>query len=206
MGSNPAHSGSRPDRFVRLPTALLEALLSSRLTGVQLRIVLWVIRNTVGWNRTQTLFSWYRIAHKIGGNRAVVWRAGRRLLQARVLCLEDGRLGIQDEHNLWRVSRLTPTGDVAQQRSMPVDDVAQEQRHPLPTSNAAVASGQRFRCLEATVLRRAKDRCKDKLKTYTKTSAAYVASRQRFRNGAINEHPAGAARPIPGKYDGISQD
>jgi hypothetical protein len=58
----------------------LEALLSSRLTGVQLRIILWVIRHTAGWNRTLTPFSWYRIAKKIGGNRAVVWRAGRTLL------------------------------------------------------------------------------------------------------------------------------
>jgi len=184
----------------------LEALLSFRLTGVQMRIILWVIRNTAGWNRTLTPFSWYGIAKKIGGNRAVVWRAGRRLLQAHVLRLEDRQLSIQKESDQWRVSRLTPVGDASRQLWMSVGDVAQEQRHPLPTSNAAVAAGQRIRCQEATVLRRAKDRCKDKLKTYIKTGTATVVSRQRLRNGAINdhEHPAGAAHPIPGKYGGIS--
>src|SRR5215472_6197483 len=35
------------DRFVRLSTELLEALLCSKLTGVQFRIILWVIRNHV---------------------------------------------------------------------------------------------------------------------------------------------------------------
>ena len=39
-------TSSQPDRFVRLSTELLEAVLSFRLTGVQLRIILWVIRNT----------------------------------------------------------------------------------------------------------------------------------------------------------------
>jgi phage replication O-like protein O len=197
---------SHLDRFVRLPTELLEALLSSRLTGVELRIILWVIRNTAGWNRTLTPFSWYMIAKKIGGDRAVVWRAGRTLLQAHVLLLEDGQLGINREAAQWRVVRLTPASDAARQLWMPMGDVAQEQRRPLPTSNAAVAAGQRIRCLEATVYRRAKDRCKDRLKTYIKTGAANDASAQRFRDGAISEHrhPAGAARPIPSKYGRVS--
>src|SRR5436305_11012880 len=99
-------TASQPDRFVRLSTELLEALLSYRLTGVQLRIILWVIRNTAGWNRLLTPFSWYRIAKKIGGNRAVVWRAGRSLLQSQVLYLEDGQLGIHKESRQWRVPRL----------------------------------------------------------------------------------------------------
>src|ERR1022692_1922075 len=199
-------TSSQPDRFVKVPTELLEALLSSRLTGVQLRVSLWVIRNTAGWNRPLTPFSWYRIAKKIGGSQAVVWRAGRKLLQARILFLEHGQMGIQKDGDQWRVSRFTPVSDTAGQPLMLVDDVAQEQRQPLPTSNAAVASGKRIRCLEATVLRRAKDRCKDKLKTYIKTGAVNDVFRQRFQNGAISEprHPAGAARPISGKYDGVS--
>jgi hypothetical protein len=184
----------------------LEALLSSRLTGVEMRVVLWVIRNTSGWNRDLTSFSWYRIAKRIGGNRVVAWRAGRRLLAGRVLLLENGQIGVQDDYDQWSVSRVGKAGDAGRQPWIPMGDVAQEQRHPLPTSNAAVAPEKRFRCLEATVFRRAKDRCKDRLKTYIKTDAASVASRQRFRNGAFNGHPAGAARPIPGKYGGISQD
>ncbi len=158
------------DRFVRLSTELLEALLSSRLTGVQLRIILWVIRNTAGWNRTLTPFSWYRIAKCIGRNRAVVWRAGQELLETHVLLLEDGRLGIH-KNDQWRVPQLAPASDAPRQLWMPGGDVAWEQRQALPASNATVAAGQRVRCLEETVFRRAKDRCKDKLKTYIKTAA-----------------------------------
>jgi hypothetical protein len=183
-------------------------MFSSRLTGIQLRIVLWVIRNTAGWNRTLTPFSWYRIAKKIGGNRAVVWRAGRALLQTHVLFLEDDQLGIQKEGDQWCLLRLSRTSDAARQLWMTEGDVAAEQRQPLPISNAAVAAGQRIRCPEATVFRRAKDRCKDRLKTSLKTGPASDATRQRFQNGAFSEHhhPAGAARPIPGKYDSVSED
>jgi phage replication O-like protein O len=200
-------TSSPPDRFVRLSTELLETLLASRLTGVQMRIILWVIRNTAGWNRALTPFSWYRIAKKIGGNRAVVWRAGRTLLEAHVLLLEDGHLGIQMENHQWRVPRLTRASDAARQ-PLPGGDVAREQRQALPACNAAVAAGQRMRCPQATLFRRAKDRCKDKLKTYKKTGAASDVTGQGFQNGALNKHPhpAGAARPIPGKYGCISQD
>jgi hypothetical protein len=75
-------ASANPDQFVRLSTTLLEALLPCHLTGVELRIILWVLRNTDGWNRKRTPFRWYQIAKKLGGNRAVVWRAGQRLLQA----------------------------------------------------------------------------------------------------------------------------
>jgi hypothetical protein len=33
-------------RFVRVPTELLEALLRAGLAGGQLRVILWVVRNT----------------------------------------------------------------------------------------------------------------------------------------------------------------
>ena len=198
---------SPPDRFVRLSTELLEALVSSRLTGVELRIILWVIRHTAGWNRNVTPFTWYRIAKRLGGSRAVVWRAGRNLVKANILFLENRQLGIHKDFQ-WRLPRLTPTGDAAQQLWMPGMDVAWEQRRPLPGSNASVAAGQRTRCMEATLFRRAKDSSKDRLKTYKKPGPLSDASRQRFQNGAFNEqrHPAGAARPIPRKYDSLSED
>ena len=131
-----------------------------------------------------------------------MWRAGQKLLVAHVLFLEEGQLGIEKAIDRWSVERLAPLSDAARQLWMTEGDVAWEQRQSLPASNAAVAAGQRKRCLEAPVFRRAKDRCKDKLKTYIKTVAASDVPRHRVRNGALNEHPAGAARPIPGKYDG----
>jgi phage replication O-like protein O len=204
---NAGTTPSPPDRFVRLSTELLEALVSSRLTGVELRIILWVVRHTAGWNRNATPFTWYRIAKRLGGNRAVVWRAGRNLIQGNILFLENRQLGIHKDFQ-WRLPRLAPTRDAARQLWMPGMDVTWEQRRPLPGSNASVAAGQRTRCLEATLFRRAKHSSKDRLKTYKKTDPPSDVAQQRFQNGATSEqrHPAGAARPIPDKYDGLSQD
>src|SRR5260370_31759838 len=120
---------SQHDRVVSLSTNVLEALLSARLIGVQLRIILWVIRHTAGWNRTLTPFSWYRIAKKIGGNRAVVWRAGRTLFQNHVLLLGDGQLGIQHEKHQWRGPHAsTPAAAPPQTFRAAGDAVAGKQR------------------------------------------------------------------------------
>jgi phage replication O-like protein O len=175
-------TSAQPDKFVRLSTKLLEALLACHLTGVQLRIILWVIRNTDGWNRKLTPFSWYQIASKLGVNRAVVWRAGQRLLQDRVLFLEDGQLGIEKDDNQWRVPRLATAGDGDRQLWMPAIAVAWEQRQPSSASNATVAPRQRTRCPDATLFRRAKDSSKDNLKTYKdKHLSETVALRQRLQ-------------------------
>jgi phage replication O-like protein O len=200
-------ASSESDRFVRVPSTLLDVLLTVPLNGTQGRIILWVIRNTAGWNRDLTTFSWYRIAKKIGGDRAVVWRAGQRLLQAQILFLEGRQLGIQKDKSQWRVPGLAHGSDAARQLGLS-GDVAMEQRHPLPASNAPAAAGQRIRDAEATVLRRAKDSGKDKSKININTRMANGVTGQLFRNGAISkqQHPAGAARPIPGKYERISQD
>lgn len=154
--------------FVRVPTVLLEDLLRCPLTGTEWRIILWIVRETYGWNRTWTPFTWYRIARELGINRGVAYRAGRSLIQA----------GHVEE----KVMATLPHGS----------SDAPKQRFPLPGSNVSVAYRHPKRCLRATVFRRAKD-SKEKLKTYINSAQANS-----------EKHPAGAARPVPGKYDGLS--
>ena len=152
-------ASSNPDPFVRLSTPLLEAFFAFHLTGVQLRTILWVLRNTDGWNRKLTPFRWRQIANKLGTGPAVVWRAGQRLLQANVLLLADHQLGIQKEAAQWRIPRLAPAGDGARQLTLPERAIAWEQlpalpgnnaqcclgtTPALPTDNASVAGKQRF--------------------------------------------------------------
>jgi phage replication O-like protein O len=186
----------------------LDALLTFHLTGIQLRILLWVLRNTDGWNRKLTPFRWYQIAKKLGSSRTVVWRAGQKLLEANVLLLEAGQLGIQKDDTQWSIPRLAPTGAGARQLWIPGIGVAWEQRRPLPECNADVTAGQHKRYLEATLFPRSKESSKDIVKTYIKTPAASTAPRQQFRNSASSQHRdlAGAATPIPGKYDGLSEN
>ena len=194
------------DKFVRLPTELLEALLSSKLTGVQLRVILWVIRNTYGWNRELTPFSWYRIAKDLALNRGSVYRAGETLLKTGVLILQDRRLGMQKDYERWD-SRVRTSTDAARQLWIPAVSVAWEQRPALPGSNAPVAGQQPNRCLDATLFRRAKDSRKDRLKTY-KDRRNHDAPSYRIKPPDDTERRllAGAATPIPGKYDRLSQD
>jgi phage replication O-like protein O len=183
------------DRFVRVPTELFQALLRKRLSGGHYRLLLWVIRNTYGWNRSYAPFTWYRIAQDLGMSRPALYRAGQALVADGILVVYEGQLAIQ----------IGSGG--SGQLPVPGIDVAYGQRFPLPASNANVAAKQPKRCHEATVFRRAKDSSKDRLKTYK--------DRQRHRAVAPNrgdgdnterQRLAGAAKPIPAKYDSLSQN
>src|ERR1051326_1113404 len=121
------------DRFVRLPTELLEALLRTRLSGAQWRIILWVVRQTYGWNRFSAPFTWYRIARDVGMSRPALYRARLGPLAERVLVVNEGRLVLE-------------TASVAKRQLLFTElDVAAQQRIPLPVSNALGAATQQKR-------------------------------------------------------------
>src|SRR5258708_39571922 len=126
---------SQPDRFVRLPTILLEALWRLRLTGAQWRVLLWVLRYTEGWNRARTPFTWYRMAKELDLGRPATYRAGLTLLRAEILILSEGLLAIQREDRLW--DRRVLGGRVAhpEQLRMAEIDVAGEPRPALVGDN-----------------------------------------------------------------------
>ena len=164
-------------RFVRVPTDLLEMLLHERFTGGQLRVILWVIRNTCGWNRTHTPFTWYRIASELHMNRSAVYRAGRSLVDARVLIRCGAQLGIG-------LSFDAPTS--------PSRGAAVRQQEPCPASNDSVAHLQRERCQRAADFPRPKD-SKDRLKT---------PKDKREENTSLNRSAMNASR----KYERISEN
>src|SRR5206468_9203588 len=118
------------------------------------RVLLWVLRYTYGWHGPRTLFTWYRIAHELGMDRAAVFRAGKRLLQANVLTCTDGQLAVNSDYGQWRNPLLErETVDGAQQWI--TEQIA------LPEDSALVVGRQRKRCHGATLFRRTKDRCKE---------------------------------------------
>ena len=199
---------SLQDRFVRVPSLLLEALLRTRLTGAQWRVLLWVIRRTDGWNRDWTPFTWYRMAKDLALDRPATYRARQALLQARVLILAEGRLAVQRDTGLWDGDQFAAEADGYRQLWMPGMSAAREQRSALSPDNATVAGRQRKRCQQATVFRRAKDSSKERLKTYKDTGP--VQADRTWRRGlsgtSERRHLAGAAQPVPGKYDRVSQN
>jgi phage replication O-like protein O len=190
------------DRFIRFPTDLLEALLHTRLNGAQWGILLWVVRQTFGWNRNTTPFSWYRIATDLVMDRGGVVRAGHRLVRSGILYLEGDEIGIQQDDALWLCAGVPAPGAM----TGVIDD-----RHHRKGVTGIIESGdgnQRMRRQASSLFRRAKDSSKDRIKKKRKTGPLPDIARQPFENGALSErhHPAGAARPIRGKYDCLSQD
>jgi hypothetical protein len=194
------------ERFIRFPTACLEALLREPLSGAQWRIITWVIRRTWGWNRESTSFSWYRIAKDLGIDRAATYRAGQALLAGHLLRVDGQELAIQVDPTAW----TAPFHRSGSQLPLPGTDVAFRQPKALPRSNASVAAKPLTRCLEATLSRRAKDSSKDRLKTYKDTcpTGAAASRRQSSRRPLKGQRQAvsGRAGLIPGKYDGLSEN
>jgi phage replication O-like protein O len=196
---------SPEDRFVRLPNALLEALLAIRLSGVQWRILLWVIRQTLGWNRNWTPFTWYRIAKDLAMDRGGVVRAGHSLLRFGILCSDHGQIGIQEDLSLWLHALVSRPPHKA------MTDVSADgcQRKAMTGVIATDDDCQRNRCQPSSLFRRAKDRCKDRLKTYKDRRSLRIDDARHRPTAADNveRRPlAGPARPIPGKYDSLSEN
>jgi phage replication O-like protein O len=191
------------DRFIRLPTELLEALLRVPLAGTQWCILFWVIRETLGWNRKTVPFSWYRIAKDLAMDRSGVVRAGSRLLRFGILHSDAGQIGIRQDPKRWNDSRLAPQGEKAM--TGVYDDGSQ--RKAMTGSIASDDASPRKRCQESSLFRRAKDSSKERLKTYKDRRTSADARRHApYIKNSGRRHLAGAARPMPGKYDSLSQN
>jgi phage replication O-like protein O len=172
--------------FVRVPTAFLEALLRLPLSGGQWRILGWIIRQTWGWNREKTAFSWYRIARDVRVDRSALFRAGRQLVATGILSTDAGWVGIQSDADLWDRLAL-PATRVRDRETLLRDNVARRPQKTMPGNHSSVAAGQQNRGCGPSPFRRVKDRWKDTPKT-------------------SKDWGAGAARPIPGKYDRLSEN
>lgn len=177
--------------------------MCARLNGAQWRVLLWVIRQTHGWNRRSAAFTWYQIAKDVALDRATAYRAGQRLIKARILILADGELEIQEDFHTWGHGVLAPRPADSGQLWLPGLTVVRLQRPPLSGRNGSVVKAQPLRCQEPTLFRRAKD-SKDNIKTYKYRHRHSARSPKGRRPGDCT--PAGAAEPIPGKYDGLSQN
>ena len=133
--------------FTPIPNAILDALIHAHLSRSQWQIVIWVIRNTLGWNRKTVAFSWYQIAKEVGMDRSTVLRAARRLHLAHVLIIKEASIAIQAESEVWRTAVHTRTGAATHKR----------------------------RCTGAPFFRRAKDNKKERYKDKERRYSAGAA-------------------------------
>ena len=189
---------NRKDRFIRLPTDLLEALLRARLNGTQWCLVFWVIRNTYGWNRLTTAFTWYQIAKDLSLDRGGVVRMGNALIHAKLLFIRDGTLGMQEDPTAWDVKlSRRPVDDL---RQLWMADICADtrRRDPMTESIESGDKHHRQRGQASSLFRRTIDSSKDVSKIYKHPRQGAERARQRLQ--------AGAAKPIRGKYDRLSQN
>ena len=197
------------ERFVRLPTELLEALLLVPLSGTQWRILFWVIRHTYGWNREQIPFSWYRIGKALTLDRSGVTRAGGKLLREKLLSRQGNQLRVERDITHWLNSQLAPQKEEARRAMM--TDVHADKCHRKAMTGIIGSDDkdQLKRGPGSTLFRRAKDSSKDKSKIYKdRTSQNHADNRHRLTSSGDTERQllAGTATPVPGKYDSISEN
>ena len=190
--------------FVRFPHTLLRGLMIARFTGVEFRVVLWVVRKTAGWNQRVAAYSWYRAANELQLDRAGVWRAGRSLLAAGVLYIEDGHLGVECDPRAWDLRRGAEARGLRALTGVNVDG---NQRKASTVDNGGVEPRLRNGGLESTLFRRAKDSRKDNSKTYKDT---WLKGDKRpgsgLTKGARRGLPTEAGRRNGGKYGGLSEN
>lgn len=196
------------DSFVRIPTRLLDALLNARLSQTQGLILLWVIRQTYGWNRPQTTFTWYRVAQELGLDRPTVYRSGKALAQARLLIVEGEHVSVQVDSTRWDSLLMRGESVGARQLDMPAPTVGQEQLKALAGVNAIDGGKQRKRRRGPTVFRPPKDSSKDRLKTYRQGRKDNSAPIDRNDGPGKTERQPLAANSIPvrNKYERLSQN
>ena len=132
------------DRFVKVPTELLDAFLQTQLTDVQWRVILWIIRQTFGWNRLWVQFSWYGIAKELQCDRSVVYRAGQRLLQRGLIVLQCRKLTLQSSALVSAQCLAASKSVAAEERWITSDRAIQEQGKSLLPDNEGVVRKQRF--------------------------------------------------------------
>jgi phage replication O-like protein O len=179
----------RCDRFVRLPTQLLESLLRLRLSGTQWRIVGWIIRHTFGWNRDYVAFSWYRIAKVLSLDRGGVVRAGKSLVRDGILCARANLIQLQMDDTHWNAESLAECSLRVLENAFERGEMSQRAVTP---NTADGDEPQRTRCRETSVFRGDKDSRKDELKKYRQSACGRLSTK--------------SPRSIAGKYGRLSQN
>ena len=116
MGSSTKRNRGNPqveDGYVRIATELFEQLYAMPFTCSQLKIILFVIRNTYGFHRKTHEISAGYISRGTGLSDRTVWREIKYLEKIKVLKVSHSgqgvinRIGINKKYKEWGVKPLT---------------------------------------------------------------------------------------------------
>jgi len=94
---------------VRISNELFDAIINYKgLTGVDLKLIFFVIRKTYGWNRKKVQFSYGDVARGCNVDRAGVLKSIRRLVDQKVLFIQhttgdrnSNIIGLNKNYDQW---------------------------------------------------------------------------------------------------------
>lgn len=81
--------------FTKIPNDLLTAIMTYKFTATQLIVVLYVLRQTIGWNKTRDIIAVSKIAKDVGRKRQLISRTVSDLEKLNVLCVERKCNGVK---------------------------------------------------------------------------------------------------------------
>ena len=94
--------------YAPIANELLDALLGFGFNRTQVHVILWVVRKTFGWSRKWAEFTWYAVAKDLHMSRSGVTTEGTKLIEAKVLHIRNGTIGIQKDYEKWTKESKRP--------------------------------------------------------------------------------------------------
>ena len=95
--------------YTAIANEIVEAIYSTPFNGSQLRIVLWVFRNSYGWRRKKTdATSIRQIGRDLLMSHGSMVKAANQLAKADVLVMDAaGKWSVNKDHDAWDLDRIT---------------------------------------------------------------------------------------------------
>lgn len=94
--------------FSPVANELLDAILQIGFSKTEFHILFWVVRNTFGWHRKLTEFTWYQMAKDCRLSRGGVVTKGNGLVERMVLKIEAEKIGVQKDYEKWKKGEFQP--------------------------------------------------------------------------------------------------
>lgn len=96
------------ERFVKVPTELVEAMYKRKLTAGQIKAVLYIIRKTYGWGKTSDVISITKMAKDTGMTKRAMLKVVTKLEDLKIIEVERSAAGKPNTLRIKPVNQWTP--------------------------------------------------------------------------------------------------
>ena len=96
------------ERFVKVPTELVEAMYEHHLTVGQYKALLYIIRKTYGWGKTSDVISIAKMAKDTGMAKRSMLRIATKLEDLKIIEIERSAAGKPNTLRIKPVTQWTP--------------------------------------------------------------------------------------------------